>query len=198
MSEKNDYINKELLDEFNLTPEEFLILVTIYYGIPYKTVLNRLIKSKLVKLDGFTPKIINKDIIDLVENKFDRKKVGLYDRKSLMDLAKDLRSVYPSGNKMKGVSWKGSDFEIFIRLKKLQELTGTTIDHDTAIEATKQYVELFSNDSTFMQTLKYYIFKNELKDGHYEFKSELLANMDTIASGGTVEKKDTDWISELR
>lgn len=198
---ENDFLKrKEELDLYNLSPQEFLFFVLLYYKVNYGSLVKKFLKSGMISYEGRIPTIRDKNILNLIENNLEPEVFGLTPVKYLDELASKLMEVYPSGLKpgIKGVSWRGSHFEIKTRLQKLQELTGQELDTELAVEATKQYIASFGDNTTYMPILKYFIFKNEIKDGHYEFKSELLANMDTIASGGTIEKKDTDWISELR
>lgn len=110
-------------------------------------------------------------------------------------LAKKLQELYPSGRKQCGNTsypWRDSHAIITKRLKALVKKYGECFTDEQAIEATRKYVESFNGNYTYMQLLKYFIFKNLARNGEIEESSQLLSyieNKDEI----TLNAPEPNW-----
>lgn len=77
-------------------------------------------------------------------------------------LAEQLREIFPSGKKPGyAYTWRDSVSCIADRLKKFFMKYGEYSD-EQVIEATKAYVASFNGNYTYMQLLKYFIWKNKV------------------------------------
>lgn len=113
-------------------------------------------------------------------------------------LAQEMISIYPSGIKS-GTNkyWRGSLLTVTNRLSKLNDFTNDTLDIDLLIPATKKYIEQFNGDYRFMQTLPYFIFKNQIENGSTVFYSALLATLEDLKNPDESKNTNSDWVSNL-
>lgn len=119
---------------------------------------------------------------------------------NLKTLAKELKNIYPKGKKP-GTNYYWADGEALIakRLKLFYKKYGKDYTDGEIIQATKAYVESFNGSYQYMKLLKYFIFKEEIKDGMAESSSELLTILEKTKEGETEEDIITslDWTMEL-
>lgn len=120
-----------------------------------------------------------------------------------IELAKKLREIYPAGKKPGyAYTWRDSVSCIADRLNKFFVKYGNYTD-EQIINATKAYVDSFNGNYTYMQLLRYFIWKNKVNGGEMvngrvvgevEKQSQLAAWIED-----TPEKaKSADWDIELR
>lgn len=118
-------------------------------------------------------------------------------------LAEKLREIFPSGKKPGyAYTWRDSVSCIADRLKKFFMKYGEYSD-EQVIEATKAYVDSFNGNYTYMQLLKYFIWKNKVTGeevvrgrivGEVERQSQLAAWIEDTPD----KKVSADWDVELR
>lgn len=197
-------IDDDVLKKHNLTLGEFLAL---------------LINAKNIKIAECEKSVVQKNLADW--NIFDGEGLILSNQtKSLlstivlessdsvqkaeknidfMALADKLREIYPEGSKKvkdKSYSWRDNTTVIAKRLQTVIDKFNFTFTEEQAIDATKRYVESFKDDTTFMQTLKYFIWKNEKTgDGYNDLRSEFMTK---IQNRNDKEQDTSDWLTELR
>lgn len=119
-------------------------------------------------------------------------------------LANKLRDLFPAGKKPGySIMWRDSTSCIADRLKKFFFKYGEYSDSEI-IDATKRYIASFNGDYRYMQTLRYFIWKNkvsgaELIDGRMVGEVEKQSQLASY-----LENKDTDvpqhidWEVELK
>ena len=79
-----------------------------------------------------------------------------------VELATQLRELWPAGDKDGKYSWRDSVPNLVKRLKTLwksRNMKDYTLDE--CLEAARKYLVGFENNAKYMQTLKYFIFKNK-------------------------------------
>ena len=118
-------------------------------------------------------------------------------------LAEQLREIFPSGKKPGyAYTWRDSISCIADRLKKFFMKYGNYTD-EQVIEATKAYVASFNGNYTYMQLLKYFIWKNKVTGeevvrgrvvGEVERQSQLAAWIEDTPDKST----NANWEIELR
>ena len=82
-----------------------------------------------------------------------------------VNLANKMRDLFPQGNKPGyHYAWRDSTTVIVDRLKKFIMKYGDYSDEDI-LDATKRYVDSFNGNYTYMQLLKYFIWKNKVTGG---------------------------------
>ena len=114
---------------------------------------------------------------------------------SIKELADKLRSIYPEG-KMAGTSYyyRCNRADIFRKLKSFFRRYGEYTP-EQIIEATQRYVDSFNGNYTYLRLLKYFIWKDENKDGETLQVSQLA---DWIENKNEVNTTNSDWTSTLR
>lgn len=114
---------------------------------------------------------------------------------SIKELADKLRSIYPEG-KMEGTSYyyRCNKADIIRKLKSFFRRYGEYTP-EQIIEATQRYVSSFNGNYTYLRLLKYFIWKDENKDGETLQVSQLA---DWIENRNEINATNTDWTTTLR
>lgn len=182
---------------------EFCVLLGCYLGKSIEeSTIRSLGKKGLLGYNDVTDKMYPSDFFVtkegtemlegiLADTKLEKKKIDRFD-----SLAEDLINIFPKGRK-EGTNylWRDSKLSIARRLKTLVVKYKVDFTDEAAIKATKSYVESFNGCYRTMRLLKYFIFKVEVKDGHEEFTSELLAR---IENQNQIDEERTDWLATLK
>lgn len=114
---------------------------------------------------------------------------------SIKELADKLRSIYPEG-KMEGTSYyyRCNKADIIRKLKSFFRRYGEYTS-EQIIEATQRYISSFNGNYTYLRLLKYFIWKDENKDGETLQVSQLA---DWIENKNETNATNTDWTTTLR
>ena len=114
---------------------------------------------------------------------------------SIKELADKLRSIYPEG-KMEGTSYyyRCNKADIIRKLKSFFRRYGEYTP-EQIIEATQRYISSFNGNYTYLRLLKYFIWKDENKDGETLQVSQLA---DWIENKNETNANNTDWTTTLR
>lgn len=192
-------IDQTILDKYNMTLEEFLVLYLGAKEIDIESVSQSLIAKGFANKDLFSNgKIVVSDKIkDLISTISIDSDKNIIDKDSeYIELATKLRELYPTGRKG-GTTymWRGTTAEVAKKLKTLVVKYGYTLDREKVIKATKDYISSFNGNYRYMQLLKYFILKSvKDADGNIEVKSEL---MSLIENGGQIDTQKDDWMSTM-
>ena len=110
------------------------------------------------------------------------------------DLANTLREMYPNG-KIPGTSYyyRGNKADIVRKLKSFFRRYGE-YTNEQIIEATQRYIDSFNGNYIYLKLLKYFIWKDETRDGEV-IQSSVLA--DWIENKGQVNHTNSDWTTNL-
>lgn len=187
---KNDIkIKMGIIDKFKMMQRDIYLLLFIDRSIyisemPASTY--HLLDNGIIVLTnrGYELSDYGKFIISsIVVNDTQKNSVKLSD---FVDLATRLRELYPEGKKDGTNSyWRDSINLICKRLSAFKSRFGDYSD-ETIYNATKAYVESFSDDKTYMRTLPYFIIKDN--------ESLLTTIIDNIDS---VKKNNELWTAKL-
>lgn len=184
--------------EYNITVEQFLYLILLkrnFNNIPFH---NNLIYTNQIKYENGVFHIANEELDKLLENVCNSKVFNNDNEKKFSHIAEKLQSIYPKGFKPDTTTvWRGNKTEICTRLAKLEEETGIDLNEELLIKATQTYVDSFGENRTKMRILPYFIYKNEIINGKYEFRSDLLSIIQAIEDGTEIQQQN-DWIGELK
>lgn len=192
-------IDQTILDKYNITLEEFLVLYLGAKEVDIESVSQSLIAKGFADKDLFSNgKIVVSDKIkDLISTiSIDSDKNVIDKDSEYIELATELRELYPAGRK-DGTTymWRGTTAEVAKKLKTLVVKYGYTLDKEEVIKATKDYISSFNGNYRYMQLLKYFILKSVRDaDGNTEVKSEL---MSLIENSGQVNNQRDDWMSTM-
>lgn len=188
-------INKDVLEKNNLSMDEFLVLLLTYNKANIQEVKQSLVEKGLADFSVFDDELVisstTKDLITSISIDSDVK--VLSKDKEFKELADKLKELFPKGKKA-GTTymWRDSTAVIARKLKTLVVKYDYQFTEEQAIKATKAYVESFNGDYTYMQLLKYFIFKS-LPDG--EIKSDF---MSYIENEGQEDELSDNWLNEMR
>lgn len=192
-------IDQTILDKYNITLEEFLVLYLGAKEVDIESVSQSLIAKGFADKDLFSNgKIVVSDKVkDLISTiSIDSDKNVIDKDSEYVELATELRELYPAGRK-DGTTymWRGTTAEVAKKLKTLVVKYGYTLDKEEVIKATKDYISSFNGNYRYMQLLKYFILKSVRDaDGNTEVKSELVS---LIENSGQVDNQRDDWMSTM-
>ena len=191
----NITINEKVLDKYNLTLEEFLVLYLCSKEVDIEGVIQDLIDSGIVNRDLYNnvSAVVSNNTKELITSIIiDSDKAVVNKDSEFNALAEKLREIYPKGVKP-GTTylWRDSVPIIARKLKTLVTKFGVSFTEQEAIDATKKYVESFGSDRKFMQLLKYFILKTDKATG--EIRSDFLA----IIQNPDTQIVEEDWTSSL-
>ena len=173
----NISINEKLLEQYNLSVEEFLILYICSKNYNIKELLDTIIAKGYADKDVFNEykAVVSNNNKDLIANIIinSNKKV-INKEKDFLILANKMRDLYPSGKKPgTNYPWKDSGIVIAQKLKTLVVKYDCSFTEEEALNATKKYIESFNGNYTYMQLLKYFILKTDKVTG--DIKSDFMS-----------------------
>lgn len=173
----NITINEKILEQYNLSVEEFLILYICSKNYNIKELLDTIIAKGYADKDVFDEykAVISDNVKELIANIIINSNKKVIDKeKDFLILANKMRDLYPSGKKPgTNYPWKDSSIVIAQKLKTLVVKFGCSFTEEEALEATKRYIESFNGNYTYMQLLKYFILKTEKSTG--DIKSDFMS-----------------------
>lgn len=172
-------IDTDVLQEKNLTFQQFLVLLIAYKNIDYKGVMNSLIELGIAHKDIYDPYSLV--LSDNTRNGIMRILVDCDKRvaESNIDfesIAVKMRDLYPKGYKP-GTTypWRDSVAVIVGKLKTLVSKYDFHFTEEEAVAATKEYLDTYKNDNKFMKLLRYFILKTDTDGaGNRQIKSDFM------------------------
>lgn len=132
---------------------------------------------------------------DMIHSLLDDSNEEIVSREEAIErLAGKLKEIYPKG-KMIGTSYyyRSNKTDVVRKLKSFFNRYGQYTD-EQVIEATEQYVKSFNGNYTYLKLLKYFIWKEEIKDGEVLVTSQLA---DWIENGNQTNTVNNDWTATL-
>ena len=192
-------IDQTILDNNNLTLEEFLVLFLSAKEVDIGDISQSLVAKGFADKDLFSSEklVISDKVKDLISTiSIDSDKNVIDKDSEFTELATELREIYPAGRK-DGTTymWRGTTAEVAKKLKTLVVKYGFVINKESVIKATKEYVNSFNGNYRYMQLLKYFILKSvKDADGNVDIKSEL---MSIIENSGQLDTQREDWVSNM-
>lgn len=169
-------INTKVLRKYNLSLEQFLVLLTGYYSLDCQKIHDELVDRKLAERDlfkGFPPVLSDNTknlIAKIIVESDDR--IQNCNIKDFDALAETLMQYYPEGNKP-GTTypWRGTVEDIAQKLRTLVVKYDFDFTPEEAQDAVKEYVDTFK-DYKFMSLLRNFILTTKKdEDGKYEIDS---------------------------
>ena len=161
----NFNVNQSILDKYQISLEEFLVLYLNSKNVDIKKCSESLVNKGFAEENSFSEGqlIISSNIKELIFSVLiDSDKKVLDKDEEFIALANELRELYPTGRK-EGTTymWRGTAAEVAKKLKTLIVKYGYKFTREQAIKATKEYVSSFNGNYTKMRLLKYFILKLE-------------------------------------
>ena len=192
-------VDEYILDKYNLSLNEFLVLYLSANSVNIKSCMESLIQKGLAYKDMFYENsiVVSNNIKDTVSSIIIESDKNIIDKdQQFTDLANKLRELYPAGRK-EGTTymWRGTTAEIAKKLKTLVVKYGYSFTEEQVIKATKEYINSFNGNYKRMRLLKYFILKSEKDaDDNINVISEL---MSFIENEGQLDSERNDWMSTM-
>lgn len=189
-------INEKVLDKYNLTLDEFLVLYLCSREVDVEATIQKLIKMGIVDRDIYNKisAVVSNNTKELITSIIiDSDKAVINKDEEFLTLADKMRAIFPEGRKA-GTTyyWRDSVQVIAKKLKTLVAKFEIQLTEDIVLDATRRYVESFNGVYTYMQLLKYFILKTDKTTG--DIRSELLSY---IENGEQDADNNPDWTSTL-
>lgn len=193
-------ISEEVCKKNNILPEEMLAILLVKTGVNISELFKSLENKKILVKDIFNNYLITQrwdDVASTVLLDSDKDKQS---PKRLENLAVKLAEIFPKEKKVGTCHYfRGNKKDNILRLKKFFKLYGHYTD-EQILDATRRYVASFNGNYTYMRILKYFIWKDAVKqdaegNGYVDETSDL-ANW--IENKGQVNNTSTDWTSTLK
>ncbi len=194
-------LNKQIIEKYGLTVGECLYLIGKINKIePIQMIEHSLILKGLIGhmmhnnvQHGYFPTNESKELIRHIIA--DSEDFSENEDNKLLELAKSLKDIFPKGSKVPGHQWTEGVKLIVLRLKMFFKKYGK-FTNEEIINAAKAYVSGYNGDYQYMQTLKYFIFKDVRgESGMVEPQSKLLT---FIENYDQIETLRYDWTSSIK
>lgn len=192
-------IDQSVLDKHELTVEEFMILYLSANSINIKSCMDSLVAKGLADKNLFSEGsiVVSDKVKELVSTiAIDSDKSVIDKDAEFIELAKELRELYPAGRK-EGTTymWRGTTAEVAKKLKTLVVKYRYSFTREQVLKATKNYISSFNGNYKKMRLLKYFILKSERDaDDNVNVISEL---MTLIENEGQIDAKRDNWMSTI-
>ena len=195
----NISINESILDKYNLSIEEFLMLYLSAQDISIEEVINSLIDKGFVDRDLYSnvKAVVSNNTKDIISSiLIDSDKCVINKDKEFIDLAEKMRNLYPKGRKP-GTTYLWCDATPIIaqKLKTVVTKYKFSFTEEEAINATKIYLNQHNNGDEDMRLLKYFILKTDKTTG------DVYSDFMTIIQNNRIQKidiSDENWLNEVR
>ena len=194
-------IEPKALKKFGLDLQDFgLILLCLEDKIP-KHIYNHYGKFKFLRCAGF----IDSSSKGYIVNKTKLFRVVEYMReyseeinKRAVLLAPKLIEIFPKGKKTETIYCRSNRLEVTNKLKKFFSYFGDEYSDEDIIKATENYVKSFNGNYSYMRVLKYFIWKNVVKEGEDSARIEEISDLATwLENKGNEDMLREDWMSTM-
>lgn len=167
----------KILDKYNLSIEEFLILYICSKEYDIKELIDTIIAKGYADKNLYNPNtaIVSNNVKEIISSVIiDSDKAVINKEEDYLRVAKKMQEIFPKGRK-EGTTyaWRDCTAVIAKKLKTLVVKFDFKFTEEEALNATKKYVESFNGNYKFMQLLKYFILKNDTTTG--DIKSEFMS-----------------------
>lgn len=192
-------INEDLLNKYNLTLNEFLLLIFLAKGGDIQKCIDSLFAKDMLETGISHPELIvvDQNIRDIIDTILVESNTRVSNKEEFFtEVANKLRELFPKGNKPgTNYSWRGSTVEIARKLKNLVAKYNCKFTEEEAINATKAYVESFNGDYKYMKLLKYFLLKTPINNnGDIEVQSEFMSYLE---NKDYINRNDDNWTIDL-
>ena len=190
----NVTINSSVLQKYNLSIKEFLVLYLCFLETDIEKTINSLVEKRIADKNLYNniDLILSDNTKELIATILvESDKAVVNNQEKFNQLAEKMRELYPAGKKP-GTTyyWKDSVPIIARKLETLVSKFNVNFTEEEVLNATKRYIDSFNGDYRYMQLLKYFILKTDKTTG--EVRSELLAFL-----ANEDDEDSADWTTNL-
>ena len=190
-------VEPSVILKHKLTIPEYYLLLSIKNEPNTEKLIGKLLNSNKIgralkdgEPDGYF--IIPETIHTLADIQVESSPALFNKSQRIENLIPILQGIFPEGKNLNGQYWRCNKTDLKRRLVLFFEKYGDYTD-EQIISATQAYVDSFKGSMKYMRLLKYFIWKEEIKDGSKVLVSELA---DIIENGNQIT--NDDWTTELR
>lgn len=194
--------SKEALKKYNITEAELYLSLALMHKNSVKDIIAALVSKSFLCVEvnedtnryKYTPTCEVKEAIASVVAESDS---NTKPDVEVEKLATILKGMYPKGKK-EGTKnyWAGGIMLIVKRLHLFYKKYGYNYTDEQIIEATKCYLDAYKDNDKYMQTLKYFIFKDgKGAGGSIECESQLLNYIEN--AGEDEVANNDDWLTNV-
>lgn len=192
----NISINEKVLNKYQLTLNEFLVLYLCSQEVDIEDTINDLVLMGIVNRDlkNNVSAVVSNNTKELIASIIiDSDKAVVNRDEEFDELASKMREKFPEGRKP-GTTyyWRDSVPVIARKLKTVVAKFGVHFTEEEALSATQRYIDSFNGDYRFMQLLKYFILKTNKETG--EIRSEFLS---LLQNPEDTPINSDDWTTNL-
>lgn len=184
-------IDEKVVSNMGLTVPELLAALLVKTGVSIDNLFKSLVEKEiLVKTDnGY---MITQRWNDVCEDTLLTSEKTIPTDDELAEFADKLRLKFPKGRKPgTPYYYRCNQREIILKLKKFFKLYGNTWSEDEILAATDKYIESMRGNN-LMRIAKYFIWKNDDKQGEVSELATILENMDNDE-----DIPENDWTDKL-
>jgi hypothetical protein len=195
-------IDPNVITKNKSTTAEIFTLLYYYYNkeastgifpLIEKGFISQIYKNNLPVKDSY---FLTDKGIDFIEHILLESEKDIIDKGIDFDsLHTKLKEIYPKGKKPgTNYYWVDNISTIKKKFKVFFKRYGKKYKEDDIIKATQKYINSFNGNYTYMQLLKYFIWKDKL-DGSEE--SELLTYLENLDEEEDISISNPDWTTKL-
>lgn len=185
-------INEAAFLKEELPLEKAFILLAVKENCNFMRVVDKMLEESMIIKEPITEKYyVTQRWDDVLCKTLLDKDSEIPDEKICSEIAEELRQLFPQGKKDgTNIYWRGNNREITLKLQKFFKLYGN-YDKEQVLQATRKYIESFNGNYDTMRVAKYFILKNDIKQGEISELATWLEHIDD-------EEFDGNWNTELK
>lgn len=193
-------ISDEVCSKYGLTMAEVLALTIVKSGADVPSLFANLEEKKALVKDMFGKYLVTMGYDERMSSVLLDSDKYRQPEDRIEQLALKMMAMFPAQKKAGSSQYfRGNRKDVTLRLKKFFKLYGNTYTDEQILAATKQYVDSFNGNYTYMRVLKYFIWKDERKidsegNTYVSEVSDLASYMENEAAAVL----DSDWTSILK
>lgn len=185
-------INEAAFLKEELPLEKAFILLAVKENSDFMKVYNEMLEKGLIIKNPVTKKYyVTEYWDDVLCRALLNKDEDIPNTRLCSEIAEELRQLFPQGKKDgTNIYWRGNNREITLKLQKFFKLYGN-YNKEQVLQATRKYIESFNGNYDTMRVAKYFILKNDIKQGEISELATWLEHIDD-------EEFDGNWNTELK
>lgn len=193
-------ISDDVCSKYGLTMAEVLALTIVKSGADVPSLFANLEEKKALVKDMFGKYLVTMGYNERMSSVLLDSDKYRQPEDRIEQLALKMMVMFPAQKKAGSSQYfRGNRKDVTLRLKKFFKLYGNTYTDEQILAATKQYVDSFNGNYTYMRVLKYFIWKDERKmdsegNTYISEVSDLASYMENEAAAIL----DSDWTSTLK
>lgn len=192
-------IDTKVCEKLGMTLSEVLAVLLIKENTDIEALIENMLMREILIEDTSNELMVTENWDNICSNILLTSDKTIPKEDRIESLASSLMEIFPKGKKGgTNTYWRGNLKDTKLRLKKFFKLYGSKYTNEQIVNATKQYVESFNGNYSYMRVLKYFIWKDERKiDSEGQVYIEEISDLATFIHNAGQEDINNDWINTL-